>query len=89
MEDKVAVSRVAKLLLDCGICCAVLSSCKTAVADAGIEANLSWSFLKEGMASVLAISYSIPDTMSKILFPCFYHEIFVNHREFADAAAIA
>lgn len=89
MEGVVAASDIAKLLLDHKIRCAVLSSCKTAVADAGIEANLSWSFLQEGMASVLAISYNIPDTMSKIFFPSFYHEIFVNNREFADAAAIA
>ena len=89
VEGKVAASDIAKLLLDNGIRCAVLSSCKTAVADTGVQANLSWSFLQKGMASVLAFSYNIPDTMSKIFFPCFYHEFFVNHREFADAAAIA
>ena len=89
VEHKVAASRIAKLLLDYDIRCAVLSSCKTAVADAGVEANLSWSFLQESMASVLAFSYAFPDTMSKIFFPCFYHELLVNHREFADAAAIA
>lgn len=89
VEHKVAASCIAKLLLDYNIRCAVLSGCKTAVADAGIEANLSWRFLQESMASVLAFSYAVPDTMSKIFFPCFYHELLVNHREFADAAAIA
>ena len=89
VEHKVAASCIAKLLLHYDIRCAVLSGCRTAVADAGVEANLSWCFLQESMASVLAFSYGSPDTMSGIFFPCFYHELLVNHREFADAAAIA
>ena len=89
IESEVSAGKIAQLLREYKIDCAVLSSCKTAVADAGFDANLSWSFLQEGMASVLAISHNIPDTMSQLFFSSFYHEIFVNREEFADAAALA
>lgn len=80
---------IAKRLHRHGIDCAVLSSCKTAVADSGVEANLSWSFLNQGVASVVAMSYNIPDSMSEIFFRRFYQEILVGGREMADAVAIA
>ncbi|KAE8454230.1 hypothetical protein EG329_005155 [Mollisiaceae sp. DMI_Dod_QoI] len=80
---------LAKLLLKYGVDCAVLSACKSAKADAKVGANLSWSFLDAGMSSVLAMSYNMPDSMSKIFCGRFYYELFIREEEFASAATKA
>jgi CHAT domain len=80
---------IAALLLDYDIDCAVLSACKSAKADAKVGANLSWSFLDAGMSSVLAMSYNMPDSMSKIFCGRFYYELFIGREEFASAATKA
>ena len=81
--------KIAEQLLKHGVDCVVLSSCKTAVADAGVEANLSRNLLKRGVASVVAMSYNVPDSMSKVFFSRFYQEVIVDGREMAHAVAVA
>ncbi|KAL8783754.1 MAG: hypothetical protein Q9195_009292 [Heterodermia aff. obscurata] len=86
---KFSPQEIAEQLLQHKIDCVVLSSCKTAVADAGVEANLSGNLLRLGVASVVAMSYKIPDSMSEIFFGRFYQELFVDGREVAHAVAVA
>lgn len=87
--EKVSAPDIAKVLLEYNVDCAVLNSCKSGFTDAGVRASLSGSFLENGLARVLAMSYNIPDSMSEIFYHHFYHDVLVSGQGFTHAASSA
>jgi hypothetical protein len=69
--------------------CAVLNACETAVADAGIDANLSRVFIQNGISNVLAMSFRASDTMVAKFYETFYRSFFLDMKEFCTAASEA
>lgn len=61
----------------------------SAVADADPSANLSSVFLSNGILAVLAMSYNMHDSMSKVFFSKFYSEFFVHQAPISIAASKA
>lgn len=80
---------VARLLKVHKIPCAVLSSCESARADVGDEANLCRIFLKNGVTNVLAMSYQVSDSMCEAFYKEFYRRFFLHRMKFSDAASHA
>ena len=67
----------------------ILNACMSAVADANPSANLSSVFLSNGILAVLAMSYNMHDSMSKVFFSKFYSEFFVHQAPISIAASKA
>ena len=61
----------------------------SAVADADPSANLSSVFLSKGISAVLAMSYNMHDSMSKVFFSKFYSELFIHQAPISIAASKA
>lgn len=76
---------VAKLLNQHRIRIAVLSSCESAKANKGSEANLARTFGEEGIQNILAMSYKNGQSTVSEFTRCFYNSLIADGKPFSVA----
>ena len=86
--DLVAISDVAKHLVDSGVRCAVLNACRSAYT--GEESlNIATSLIGLGLDAVLAMSYKITSSAVEVFVGAFYRNLFDGNGCFEDSSSAA
>jgi hypothetical protein len=84
--NKVPATKIAELLHDHDISCAVLTACESGKANKGDDANLCRIFAEHGVSQILAISFGIHWRAVEILCDSFYHHLLVSGETFSESA---
>jgi tetratricopeptide (TPR) repeat protein len=76
--DDVAASRVAQVLADAKVPVIVLNACQSAAVGKELEAAVATRLLREGVASVVAMAYSVYAVAAAEFMAAFYEKLFAG-----------
>lgn len=82
-------SRVGAIIKKYGIPYVILNACESGRANCGDDANIAKVFQKQGVRTILAMSFKISSSAVKLFLSTFYHGLLVDGSSFAASAAIA
>ena len=86
-DRSVPATKVAQLLKKHGIKFVVLNACESARGDKGLKANLAKTFVQEGIAAVLAMSYKLNVSVVTLFTHHFYDALLRQGFSWARAAS--
>ncbi|OBT42170.1 hypothetical protein VE00_06839 [Pseudogymnoascus sp. WSF 3629] len=81
--------RVGTIIKEYGIPYVILNACESGRANCGDDANIAKVFQKQGVRTILAMSFKISSSAVKLFLSTFYHGLLVDGSSFAESAAIA
>lgn len=85
-SDLVPAGRVAQVLAGAQVPVAVLNACQSAVVGSQVEAAVATRLMQEGVASVVAMAYSVYAVAAAEFMAAFYERLFAGDR-MAEAVA--
>jgi hypothetical protein len=85
----VPADKIAKLLQDHSITCAILTACNSGRANRNSDTDLCRIFSEHGVSEILAISFGICTLAVRILCETFYRYLFIERQTFSEAASNA
>jgi hypothetical protein len=76
--DHVGASRVAQVLADARVAVVVLNACQSAAVGKELEAVVATRLLREGVAAVVAMAYSVYAVAAAEFMAAFYERLFAG-----------